>query len=286
MTTAVVATVGMFDGVHRGHRLILEAVKSRARTMGLGTRVYTFDDHPLAVLRPGQAPGRLTTNQRRRELLLENGINQVCELDFDKVRALSGADFLRALAAEGVAMLVMGFNNHIGHDRLAATQANEAGIIPVYEVRPPQELSTVSSSAIRQALGACDLEGARRMLGSTYRLSGKVIDGNRLGRTIGFPTANIELSPALLLPPDGVYAVDVSAAGVSLGRGMANIGMRPTVGGKQRTLEVHILEFHGNLYGQTLDIDFLDYLRPERHFGSLEELAAALRADRIAAAGK
>lgn len=283
MTQAVAATVGMFDGVHRGHGLILEALQGCARAKGLGTRVYTFSLHPLATLRPGSAPGRLTSNAGRRRLLLEAGIDQVRELDFRKVRALAGADFLRALAAEGVEALVMGFNNHIGHDRLTAAQANAAGIMPVEEVRPGAELSAVSSSAIRDALGRADIPAVRAMLGRTYRVSGKVVAGNRLGRTLGFPTANIEIPAERMLPADGVYAVEVSAGGVHLGRGMANIGMRPTVGGTRRTLEVNILDYHGDLYGQTLDIDFLGFLRPERRFGSLEDLALALGADRLAA---
>ena len=277
------ATVGMFDGVHRGHCIILDTLTGYCTNHGLQPVVYTFCTHPIAELAPGRQPERISTNSDREALLLAGGAESVRVLDFKDIRSLTAAEFLLKLRQENCRALIMGFNNHIGSDRLNAAQANSLGIIPVVEAPTLPELRHVSSSAIRSALTRGDVDETRNMLGRSYSITGKVGSGRQIGRTIGFPTANIEL-PDQLLPADGVYAVDVKIEGQNvLHRGMANIGLRPTVGGKQRWLEVNIFDFDGNLYGLPLTVYFLRHLRPEQRFDSLEDLRNALAADRVAA---
>lgn len=283
MQAPTAATVGMFDGVHRGHCIILDTLTSYCTNHGLQPVVYTFGTHPIAELAPGRQPERISTNSDREALLLAGGAKSVRVLDFKDIRSLSAAEFLVKLRQENCHALIMGFNNHIGSDRLNATQANSLGIIPVVEAPTLPELKHVSSSAIRSALTRGDVDETRNMLGRSYSITGKVGSGRQIGRTIGFPTANIEL-PDQLLPADGVYAVDVKIESHNgLHRGMANIGLRPTVGGNQRWLEVNIFDYDGNLYGSALTVNFLRRLRPEQRFDSLEDLRNALAADRVAA---
>lgn len=278
-----VATVGMFDGVHLGHRAILEALGARAKAAGGRAEVLTFSHHPLATLRPEATPKRIVTNARRRRLLEQAGADAVREIDFGDIRRLTAAEFLRKLQGEGFGELVMGFNNHIGSDRLTSGQANALGIIPVVTVPCLEHPEGVSSSAIREALSRGDVAAAARMLGRPYEVEGRVVPGKHLGRTIGFPTANIA-DVGTMLPADGVYAVDVSVGDMPARRGMANIGTRPTFNdGSHRTLEVNIFDFNDIIYGMEADIAFLARLRDERRFGSADELRRALEADREAA---
>lgn len=281
--TPYAATVGMFDGVHRGHRIILDTLCSYCRLQRLEPQVCTFARHPLATLAPDREPPRLSTNAGREALLRQAGARQVETLAFEDVRGLTAAEFLRKLQSQGCRALVMGFNNHIGRDRLDAAAAAALGIMPVVEAPTQPELENVSSSAVRAALAEGRAGDAAAMLGRPYSIAGEVIAGRRIGRTIGFPTANVSLPPQML-PADGVYAVDVEIEGESgLRRGMANLGMRPTVGGDGRWLEVNVFDRDGDLYGRTVTVYFLERLRGERRFDSLDQLRSALEADRRAA---
>lgn len=280
---ATAATVGMFDGVHLGHRTILDTLTEYCSQTGLEPRVCTFTTHPMALLAPERTPVRISTNAERRRLLKEAGVDRVDELDFADIRALTAREFLERLAEEGTRALIMGFNNHIGCDRLNAAQAADLGIMPVVEAPVCPGREGISSSAVRAALADGRVRDAAAMLGRPYTITGIVAPGNRIGRTIGFPTANISL-PEQMLPADGVYAVDVEIPGEEAPRrGMANIGMRPTVGGAGRWLEVNIFDYAADLYGKPVGVRFLERLRAERRFGSLSELQAALEADRAAA---
>lgn len=282
-----IAAVGMFDGVHRGHQFMLSSLVEAGRQRGLEPVALTFSRHPIASLRPGAEPRRLTSNARRADLLRRYGAERVLEMNFDSVREMKAAQFLRVLENLDVRTLLMGFNNHIGSDRLAIGRVAAEGIIEVIGARPGEELSRVSSTAVRSALDQGDIAEAADMLGRVFSFRGKVVDGHHLGRTLGFPTANIEPEePCQQLPADGVYAVDVRIDGEdSFRRGMANIGLRPTVesGTARRTIEINIFDFDGDLYGRTLEVAFLERLRDERRFGSVGELAEALAADRLAA---
>lgn len=284
------AAVGMFDGVHPGHRHLLALVKEEARRRGLVPSVVTFMRHPSILLTP-QCPVRLLTPAETRfGLIHADGIADVIALDFDeKLRLMSARDFLSMLHNDyGVDCLVVGFNNRFGHDRtFGFDDYRRFGLEMGMEVILATEVEglKVSSSRIRRSLAEGDVEAAARMLGRPYSIDGRIVGGRRLGRTIGFPTANIELLHSeVLLPKGGVYAVEVRDASAADGRvyaAMLNIGSRPTVNDDRSdvTAEVHLLDFDGDLYGHELGVAFRARLRDERRFGSVEELREQLQAD-------
>lgn len=289
-----VATIGMFDGVHLGHRFLLDRVRREAAGRGLATLVVTFAEHPLSVINASLAPKRLTTNERRTKLLLDSGIDRVETLEFDEtLRQLTAAEFMRHLRdSYGVATLVMGFNHRFGHDRPATREqyvevGRAVGVDVVFaEPYDGDGGENVCSSAIRTALTAGDVAAANRMLGRPYSLRGKVVGGKQLGRKIGFPTANISTDDSLLIPARGVYAVDVTLDDGEKRRGMLNIGVRPTVDGSVApvtTLEVNIFDWDGSLYGRKIEVAFLARLRDERRFDGIEQLKKQLDEDRRAA---
>ena len=289
-----VATIGMFDGVHLGHRFLLDRVRREAAGRGLATLVVTFAEHPLSVINASHAPKRLTTNERRTKLLLDSGIDRVETLEFDEtLRQLTAAEFMRHLRdSYGVATLVMGFNHRFGHDRPATreqyVEAGRAVGVDVVFAEPydGDGGENVCSSAIRTALTAGDVAAANRMLGRPYSLRGTVVGGKQLGRKIGFPTANISTDDSLLIPARVVYAVDVTLDDGEKRRGMLNIGVRPTVDGSEApvtTLEVNIFDWDGSLYGRKIEVAFLARLRDERRFDGIEQLKKQLDEDRRAA---
>lgn len=281
---AAIAAIGMFDGVHLGHRAILEALSRLAAETGRQALAFTFAIHPQSTI-TGSGPRLITSLQQKLELIAE--MVKPVVLDFTKADfALTAKDFLSRLQADyGVDALVMGYNNHIGSDRRDAAwlRANSAVEVSVVESVDICGI-TPGSSRIRSEIAAGNLDIAHMLLGRTVALRGTVVSGNRIGRTIGFPTANISPDePTQILPPDGAYAVDVQLPG-GIKRGMANVGTRPTLAdGRGRTLEVNIFDFDGELYGQALDITFLRYLRPEMTFPSLEALEARLLLDQAQA---
>lgn len=209
------------------------------------------------------------------------------ELNFDAVRHMPASSFLRTLQDMDVRTLLMGFNNHIGCDRLPLMKVAQLGLMEVIGARPSDELSHICSSAIRKALDQGDIDYANEMLGRPYSIEGSVVAGNQLGRTIGFPTANINPDePAIQVPADGVYAVTLTIGDETIQHpGMANIGIRPTValGESSRTIEVNIFDFDNDIYGRHVELSFIARLRDEQKFNSVDELASALSADREAA---
>ena len=282
----MIATTGFFDGVHCGHRLVIERLVSLARERGDESLVVTFWPHPRAVLQNGARELRLlTTLEEKKALLAALGVSRVEVLDFTRpFAALTAEQFLRDVLRDrfGVTTLLMGYDNRLGSDRLTAgklaSMSAELGI-ELLELPPYQ---TISSTKIRKSLEEGDIESATSMLGYGYSLKGVVVAGNRLGRTIGFPTANMRLyEPLKLVPGRGVYVVEVQVLGKTW-RGMTNIGLRPTVGGTFTTIETHILDFDEDIYGLPLTITFLRRLRDEVHFPSLEELKAQLKRDKEA----
>lgn len=270
------AVTGTFDGVHRGHRFLLDTLRREAAARGLEPLAVTFSAHPLALIAPERAPQSLSTLDERISRL---GLPAVV-LDFDAaLRQMTAAEFLTMLHERfSVALFLLGFNNTIGSDRLGAPDLAGKTIGSV-EILAASEHPTlpVSSSAIREALTAGNLTSANRMLGRPYSLTGKVVSGRRLGRTIGVPTANIEPPAGMVIPATGVYAGRIGQH-----IGVVNIGYRPTVDPRldaPLSIEVHILDFEGDLYGRTLTVEFLERLRGEQKFGSLEELKAAIAND-------
>lgn len=279
------AVIGMFDGVHRGHAFLLRQLIEKAHACGLEPAVYTFAGHPLETLAPKHAPELLNTPEQKVELIKDLGIDNVNILDFKREDfAMSAVQFITHLRADGVCAIMMGFNNHIGSDRMSGSELAAAIDIPVVECPEYPHSDKVSSSIIRQALRHSDTSSATKLLGHPFALRGEVVQGKQLGRTIGFPTANIKpLNNRQIIPADGAYIVDTIIDGHRF-RGIANIGHRPTVDdGEQRSIEVNIIGFDGDLYGEKLEIMFLSYLRPEQRFDSIEELASQLKADRAKA---
>ena len=289
------AVVGMFDGVHRGHRHLLGELAALAAARGLRPLAVTFTDHPLTCIRPGDAPRLLSLPDEKRAMIESLGI-ETAMLDFTpQLRNMSASEFLAMLRRRfGTESMLLGFNNRFGHDAPAelgdyVALAREEGITLEggTEFGLPDG-GGVSSSAVRRALAAGDAELAADMLGRMYTLAGIVEGGRQLGRTIGFPTANIAPESARkLVPAPGVYAAVASLPGGEELPAMVNIGSNPTVGGDagRQTMEAHIIGFDGNLYGQMVRLGFAARLRDERRFPSVEALAAQLRADREAVLG-
>ena len=283
----------MFDGVHRGHRALLDRLRREASVRGASPVVFTFDRHPLAHIAPERAPGALMTVSDKVDALKSAGIEDIEVLHFDeKLRSLTARQFLTMLHDDfGITALLMGFNHRFGSDRLDDLKQYEAigqeigiEIVRADELRDPAELSRViCSSSIREAIAEGDVTAAAKMLGRPFALRGKVVHGRQLGRTIGFPTANIEPSEsALLVPRRGVYAVDVVLPGGERRRGMLNIGVRPTVDNSARpapSVEVYIIDWHGDLYDKEIELEFIQRLRDERRFSDLDALRRQLALD-------
>jgi riboflavin kinase/FMN adenylyltransferase len=291
-----VATIGSFDGVHRGHRSLLSQVRSIADERGLSAVAVTFRMSPKRVLGLYDAP-QLTTLDERVAKLREAGMDDVALLDFSaEMAAMSAHDFMQQVLKErlGVAVLVIGYDHRFGRDRSEGFDdyvryGSELGIEVVRGEVCMDSDEPVSSTRVRGYLAEGRVAETERLLGYKYTLCGKVVDGYKVGRKMGFPTANIQVTDAYkLLPADGVYAVWVAigedsqpkAYGPRL-KGMLNIGYPPTLNnGRERSIEVHILDFEGDLYGKSIKVEFVCRLRDELPFDSLDELTIQLQKDR------
>jgi riboflavin kinase/FMN adenylyltransferase len=278
-------SIGNFDGVHRGHASLLTALRKEARAAGGPAVALTFDPHPLELLRPGQTLPVLTTPADRSRLLHELGADEVLILHTTPdLLALSAAAFFGEVVQRRLAVraMVEGVNFGFGHNRegnidTLAELCRAASL--TLTVVPPLQVdgAEVSSSRVRALLQQGAVRAAASLLGCPYRLHGTVSTGQRRGQTLGFPTAN--LAPLLTLCPGaGVYAVR-AAVGRTTWPGAANIGPNPTFGEQTHKVEVHLIGFQGDLYGQPLAVDFIDRLRDTRPFGSVAELRDQLRRD-------
>ena len=284
MCKVAVVTTGFFDGVHLGHRHVLDTVVSSARERGEEAIVVTFWPHPRTVLQQDARDFRLlTTLAEKKALLKAAGIDRIEVIPFTReFAAMKAQEYLAMLRDRfGASLVVMGYDNHIGADKLTARAISSTPVIVVDPCHSERSEETpISSTKIRKALEAGDVERANGMLGYDYELYGVVVSGNRVGRTIGFPTANMQLyEPLKLVPCNGVYAVEVEVLG-SVYKGMCNIGTRPTVGGGARTIETHILGFDEDIYGLPLRLRFVRRIRDERKFPSLDALRQQLETDR------
>lgn len=293
-----IAAVGMYDGVHAGHRFLIDYLGVEARSRGLVPSVVTFSRHPLTVVRPLEAPALLNTLDDRVRLLSEAGAHDIILLSFNEsLRRMSAREFLTLLRKRfAIEALVLGFNNRFGHDHIEGMEQYRAigretcvEIIAAPEYRGPG--APVSSSIIRRHLTEGRPDEAARLLGSPYAIRGKVINGKKLGRTLGFPTANLAMPPApVLIPKAGVYAAYVTTPDGQRRPAVVNIGYRPTVsdtGSATRTLsiEAHIIDFVGYIYDEEITIEFISYLRSEKAFPTTARLAAQVKED-ISAARK
>ncbi|MCQ2184902.1 MAG: riboflavin biosynthesis protein RibF [Bacteroidales bacterium] len=286
---AVVATIGFFDGVHSGHRQILSSLVKAARSRGASSLVVTFWPHPRTILQQDAREFRLLTNiSEKVDMIRRAGVDDVKVLTFSKeFSRMNTEQFIRdvLIGKFSVTTLLVGYDNRMGSDLLSPDEtASIASSLSLEVLRCPsfeKDGVTVSSSVIRRAIAQGRMKEASSLLGYNYSISGVVVSGNRLGRTIGFPTANMQLyDPLRQLPECGVYGVKVKVLGKEYG-GMTNIGVRPTVSDKSLlTIETNIFDFDEDIYGLDISVEFIDRVRDERHFPSVAALSEQLAGDR------
>ena len=289
---AAAVTVGTFDGVHLGHYDVLCKLVALAQANAMASVLVTFAPHPTEVVRPSAVPMLLTPGMEKFEALATIGIDYCAVMPFTRgLAALTAAEFVRQVLRPRFRMdaLLIGHDHGFGRDRaggreqLMALGASDGFQVQRVDPVAMPDGTVVSSSAIRSAVANGDLAGARRALGRRYSLSGRVQQGDQRGRTIGFPTINLGTPPAgKLLPPAGVYAA-IAQTPSGAYPAMMNLGARPTVTDARQTVEAHLLNFSGDLYGAAVRLDLVAYLRTIRRFSGLQELTEQLALDRIAA---
>jgi riboflavin kinase/FMN adenylyltransferase len=281
-----VLTIGNFDGVHEGHKALFRKVVERARALGGRSAVMTFDPHPLRIMKPENGPPMITPTRQKLRLIGRSGIDVVFCLSFtEEFAAITAEDFVRKILIEriGIREIVVGYDYSFGAGRkgdihLLRKLGDELGF--VVHVLDPITIDgmPVSSTSIRDLVRAGDLDRAARLLGRNYQICGTVITGHGRGaRLLGIPTANLEPADELV-PKEGVYAVLVHVDG-RLHQGVTNIGNNPTFGDREVSVETHLLDFSGDLVGKIIRIDFLERLRGETTFGSVEELGEQIARD-------
>jgi riboflavin kinase/FMN adenylyltransferase len=284
-----IATVGFFDGVHRGHRFLIDQIKERAQTTGLKTAVITFPVHPRKVLQQNYQPRLLTSPEERAQLLASTGVDYCYMIDFTPAFSETSAqDFIRKVLHQELRVreLIIGYDHKFGKNRTDsfeqyAAYGQTCGMKVDRAEKLPEPDGHISSTVIRRLLANGQVRQAAEALAYPYTLAGEVVHGNHMGRTIGFPTANLDLNnKEKLTPREGVYAVNVEVENRRY-RGMAYIGKRPTVAaaGEQR-IEVHIFDFDRDIYGRQLGVAFLEFIRPDARFDSLNHLKEQLARDR------
>ena len=286
--TPSVATIGFFDGVHLGHRHLINQVKMAASLNGWCSSIITFPVHPRQVIQSDYQPSLLSSPEEKIELLASTGIDNCILLPFTReLSMLTAWEFMQLLYDKyKVRMLVIGYDHRFGHNRAETFEdycryGRELGIHIMQAMAYTQEQDKVSSSVIRRALLSGEVSTAAKYLGYNYFLEGIVVDGYKVGRKIGFPTANLQVDFSnKLIPSIGVYAVRVQVAGQQW-KGMLSIGYRPTLNnGNDLSIEVHILDFQGDIYNQKMRLEFIEYLRPEVKFDSIDELIAQMHKDK------
>lgn len=296
-------TIGSFDGIHLGHQALIERLKWHARRLRLPTMMLSFEPLPREFLQRSDPPARLTNFRERWRLLAGFGLDRLWLLRFDEaLRLSSGSEFMQLLAAAQARVIVVGHDFHFGRGGEASADwcAARAGAFgfEVDVVAPVQVLGErVSSGRVRAALAASDFTAAAQLLGRDYCMRGRVRSGNRLGRTLGFPTANIAVKRRRV-PLQGVFAVRVHGTGGDARRGadprggadprrgvagVANLGTRPMVDGAQMLLEAHLFDFDGDLYGRELEVQFVARLRDELRFESMAAMVAQMHRDAVQA---
>lgn len=282
-----VITVGTFDGVHRGHWAVLQEIRRRAQATDRRSVLVTFDPHPLRIVRPEHAPPLLTTPVEKKEILAESGLDYAVFISFtETLSRYEPRRFVEEILVGrlGVSELVIGYDHGFGRDRSGDAETLRAIGAELgfdVDVVPPVETTgdPVSSSRIRRAVSEGRMEEARACLGRPYSLRGVVVRGDGRGRQLGFPTANLKVAGAdKLIPPPGIYAVrGVLRTGTFAGA--LHLGPRPTFKGSPPTIELHLLDYEGDVYGEEIRVDFVEYLREVRPFGSAAALVEQMRED-------
>lgn len=272
--------LGYFDGVHLGHQAVIKNAVDFAHQNGNKSAVITFSDHPCCYFW-GVCPKYILTRKEREEKIAELGVDYLYELDFESISGLTAEDYLKNILVKHFtpSSISTGWNHNVGYKKSGNVKflAQHAKKFDYkYFELPPQKKDNeiISSTSIRKLLSAGKIEKANSMLGYNFLISGEVITGNRIGRTIGFKTANLLYPPELIDLPFGVYSVDTQ-----FGKGIANFGTRPTVDGKGTLLEVHILDFDKDIYGQNLTVKFNKMIRTEKKFPSLDALKTQIKLD-------
>ncbi len=280
-------TVGTYDGLHLGHQALLRRLRGHAERLGVPTLMVTFEPMPREYLTPDNPPARLTSLRERYRCLEQMPLDRLCVLRFGAATRGLSADQFAGLLAERLnpAVVVVGHDFRFGRngdgtaEKLLAAGARLGFAVDIVE---PVTLDgeRLSSSAIREALAAADLARAGRLLGRPYTMTGRVVRGEQLGRKLGFPTANVRF-PHRKLPVAGIFAVRIRIRGGTEAplAGVASIGTRPTVGGTEPWLEVHLFDFVGDLYGREIAVECVQFLRPELKFGSLDAMVAQIHLD-------
>lgn len=276
------ATVGTFDGLHRGHHAVLDSLKEMASAKGLRPMVVTFDRHPLETIAPDRAPLLIMSPDERDALLGRHGV-EVVRLTFDEsLRSVGVREWMAWLRdSHDIKAIVLGYDNTFGCDGrdMSFDEYSRIGRELGLEVTVAPRVEGCSSSAVRKAVAAGDMMKARDILGTPFSITGRVRQGRRLGRTIGIPTANLSVSKRQLLPKNGVYAAEVLYDAHKYSA-IVNVGDNPTVSDAGRiTIEAHLLNFDGDLYGKEIRIEFLRRIRGERKFPDLQSLQAQIRED-------
>jgi riboflavin kinase/FMN adenylyltransferase len=301
-----VVTVGMYDGVHRGHQKLIGAAVSRARTMRRPCLLLTFDPHPAEVVRPGSHPAILTSLDRKAELVAELGVDAMCVLPFtEEFSRLSPETFTHSVLVEELhaAQVVVGENFTYGHKAAGdvasltregrrfgfavegVTLANVNMEVDAADEGPGSDVVTISSTYVRACVAAGDMASAARALGRPHRVDGIVVRGDRRGREMGYPTANVESQPFTAIPADGVYAGHLVTrdprSGASRERFPAaiSVGSNPTFQGSRRTVEAYVLDYDDDLYGEHVGVEFVERLRPMAAFPDVDALLAAMAND-------
>jgi riboflavin kinase / FMN adenylyltransferase len=292
-----VVTIGMYDGVHRGHQTLIGAAVERARAMGRPCLLLTFDPHPAEVIRPGSHPAILTSMDRKAELVAELGVDAMCVLPFTQdFMRLSSETFTHTVLVEWLhaAHVVVGQNFTYGHRASGTVETLEVegrrfgfAVDPVAlaEDSSDDRAITISSTYIRACVAGGDMVSAARALGRPHRVDGVVVRGDRRGKAMGYPTANVESPPFTAIPADGVYAGHLvlreARTGASLDRLPAamSVGSNPTFQGSRRTVEAFVLDYDGDLYGEHVGVEFVQRLRPMHRFENLDGLLEAMAKD-------
>lgn len=281
-----VLTIGAFDGIHLGHQEMIRVLRERAAQYGLPAALMSFEPTPREFFARGTPPARLTRFREKFEALEQYGVERFVCLRFDEcMRRLGREEFVSEVLVKalGVRHIVVGHDFRFGRDNqgdiaclrsLGAAAGFEVTEVPPFEI----DGERVSSSGIREALAVGDMAKAAKLLGRPYRMTGKVIHGEKLGRKLGFPTANLRLHRRAT-PVAGIFAIRVTGAGLKDAPGVASLGTRPAVNGKELLLEAHVFDFVGDLYRQHVHVDFIAYLRAERWFADMDALIEQMNRD-------
>ncbi|MBX6750384.1 MAG: bifunctional riboflavin kinase/FAD synthetase [Micromonosporaceae bacterium] len=285
-----VVTIGVFDGVHRGHQSIIGHAVKRAAQLGVASVVVTFDPHPAEVVRPGSHPAILTEAERKAELIEALGVDVLCVIPFTlEVSRLSAETFVHDVLVANLhaSAVVVGQNFRFGHkaagdvallERLGRTFGFTVEGAPLVGIDTDGE-TIVSSTYIRSCVDAGDVTAAATALGRPHRVEGVVVRGDARGRELGFPTANVLTAPHVAIPADGVYAAWLVRRGHPRARAAVSIGTNPTFAGRQRRVEAYVLDFDGDLYGERVALDFVARLREQRRYDGVAPLVAQMHRD-------